>query len=282
MARLKKLSKRAIALIVCGVILTLAGLGFAIMQVLFMQAEKYAPWRPDYDKVPLSAILDKTNLSESDYETIYRQTGLTKIGADRMIAKGSTGKSKILALQTAYFAEHTVEHDLFSPLICTDFIDEYIPCVFLEDGDILVTDSTHLSGWRMGHAGLVTDGGAGEVLQASAYGSSSDLGTTKDFTDRITFMVLSPRVDPEIKKQVANYARENLLGKIYDVTCGVLSSKNKVERTQCAHIVWYAYKQFGIDLDSNGGLVVTPRNLAQSPLVDVVQVFGFNPQKLWN
>ena len=45
--------------------------------------------------------------------------------------------------------------------------------------------------------------------------------------------------------------------------------------------MWYAYNAFGVDLDSNGGLVVTPRNIANSPLVEVVQVFGIDPVKLW-
>lgn len=44
--------------------------------------------------------------------------------------------------------------------------------------------------------------------------------------------------------------------------------------TQCAHLVWYAYQHFGYDLDSDGGLLVTPRDLYESPLLEVVQIYG--------
>ena len=186
-----------------------------------------------------------------------------------------------LDIQEDFFTEHKVKNDLFAPFICTDYLDEHVSYAFLEDGDIIVTSSTHLSGWRMGHSGLVTDAERGSILQANAVGDTSRLGSMRDFSDRVNFMILSPKVDAETKAEVCKYAEKNLIGKIYDPTAGVFSSKNKVERTQCAHLVWYAYNAFGIDLDSNGGLVVTPKNIANSPLVEVVQVFGLDPAKLW-
>ena len=45
--------------------------------------------------------------------------------------------------------------------------------------------------------------------------------------------------------------------------------------TQCAHLVWYAYKQVGIDLDSDGGLIVTPYDIQNSPYLDVIQLYGY-------
>ena len=45
--------------------------------------------------------------------------------------------------------------------------------------------------------------------------------------------------------------------------------------------VWYAYKKFGIDLDSTGGAVVKPRDIANSNQGEVVQAFGFDLDKLW-
>ena len=65
---------------------------------------------------------------------------------------------------------------------------------------------------------------------------------------------------------------------------GILSfqyNEDSFTRTQCAHLVWYAYRHFGVDLDSNGGLVVTPPEMANSPYVEVVQIYGFDPVKLW-
>lgn len=284
----RKLSKKIIALIVCAVIIFTLGSAFLGLQLAFMQTNKDRPWLPSYEKLTtdeMNDILAKSDLSDEDYSVLYAQTGLTKIGVDRLLARGTEGKRRILDIHNDYFGEYTVKTDSFFPLICTDYLAEgYISHVYLENGDILVTSSTHLSGWRMGHAGLVTNGASNEVLQASGFGSESDIGSVYDFTDRITFMILRPNpqyISQDIARQIAEYAEENLTGKKYDVTSGVLTSKNHVKRTQCAHLVWYAYKQFGYDIDCNGGPVVTPKDIANSPLLEVVQVFGFDPVKLW-
>jgi len=67
------------------------------------------------------------------------------------------------------------------------------------------------------------------------------------------------------------------------LTTGILSKKNQKNpnRTHCAHLVWRAFKQFGIDLDSNGGKIVKPQDIANSPHLEVVQIYGFHPEKLW-
>lgn len=97
-------------------------------------------------------------------------------------------------------------------------------------------------------------------------------------------MILRPKFPKEFREQVAEYAKENLLGVKYSFAVGILSKKyneDSFTRTQCAHLVWYAYRHFGVDLDSNGGLVVTPPEMANSPYVEVVQIYGFDPVKLW-
>ena len=47
-----------------------------------------------------------------------------------------------------------------------------------------------------------------------------------------------------------------------------------IEGTHCAHLVWYAYNRFGYDVDSDGGVIVTPRDIFESPVWEVVQVYG--------
>lgn len=277
----KKLSKKIIFAIVCAAVIGTILIACAGLQIAFALADKIECWHPDYERVDLSPILDKDELSDEDYDTLYKQTGLTRIGIDRSLKTGRSGKARILEIQNDFFTEHKVENDLFAPFICTDFIEDYMTHAYIEDGDIVVTTSTHLSGWRMGHAGLVTDAAMNRVLQASAVGSLSDIGKMQDFTDRVNFMILSPKADAEVKAEVVQYAKNNLMDIPYDPTVGVLTNKNKIKRTQCAHIVWYAYKQFGIDLDSDCGLVVTPKDIANSPHVELVQVFGIDPVKLW-
>ena len=277
----KKLSKKIIFAIVCAAIIGTIVIACIGMQIAFVIADKIQCYHPDYEKVDISGILEKKELSEDDYALLYRQTGLTKLGVDRALERGETGIKRITRIQDSYFKEYKVINEFFCPYVCQDKIDGYAENVYLEDGDIIVSSSTHLSGWRVGHAGLVTSATGNKVLQASAIGEASDFGTIRDFTDRVNFIVLSPKVDKQTKSEVVDFAAKNLQGKIYDPTAGVFSSKNSADKTQCAHLAWYAYNQFGIDLDCNGGLVVTPKDIANSPLVEVVQVFGFDPVKLW-
>lgn len=34
-------------------------------------------------------------------------------------------------------------------------------------------------------------------------------------------------------------------------------------------------------LDSDAGMIVTPKDIANSPLLEVVQVYGVNPEDIW-
>lgn len=277
----KKLSKKIIFATVCAAVIGTILIACTGFQIAFLIADKIECWQPDYEKKDISKILEKSKLSEEDYGLLYAQTGLTKLGIDRALARGSAGISRILEIQNGYFTERTVINEFWAPFVCQDKIDGRMSYVYLEDGDIVVSSSTHISGWRTGHAGLVTSAAGNLILQASAIGETSTYGSMKDFYNRVNFMILSPKVDKETKAKVVEFAEDNLLDKIYDPTAGVFSNKNEYERTQCAHLAWVAYKQFGIDLDSDGGLVVTPKDIVNSPYVEVVQVFGFDPVKLW-
>ena len=236
-----------------------------------------------YADTDLSSILSKEHLTVADYELIYRCTGLTRAGVDRCLAQGEEGKDRILQVQRSFCASYGVRHTQFGFFCVNDYLDRGIAVAtaFLENGDILVTPSVRLSGLTMGHAGLVTDAEQGRVLQAIAYGWPSDIVSVREFTRRPAFMILSPRTDAETKKAVAAYAAEELVGIPYDITAGVLSDKNSCNSTQCAHIIWYAYAQFGLDIDGDGGLVVTPHDFAISPQLEVVQVYGFDLDELW-
>lgn len=277
----RKLTKKIIALIVCACFICtvlLTALGFYIA---FLVADGIQVWTPDYEMEDIEDILGKDELSDEDYELLYKQTGLTKTGIDRALAKGAAGRNRILAIQKDYFGEYEVINDSFAPYVCTDRIEETITHIYLEKGDIVVTSSTHIAGWRIGHSGLVVNTGGG-VLQAMAYGSPSYIGNIYDFTSRVNFMILSVKTDDETKNAVIEYATENLIGLKYNGAAGILTNKNSIDTTQCAHLVWYAYSQFGIDLDSNGGKLVVPKNIANSPYVELVQVFGFDPVTLWS
>ena len=280
----KKLSgKKKLAIGLAVFVLFVGGvLGGLQLGVVYTDAA-WVHWFPDYEKEDISALLDKEELTDEDYALLYAQTGLTKLGIDGLLEDGN--KRQILAIQDFYFEEHTVTCTRFNPFTYSETIEGRIPLAKLEDGDIIVTATTHVSGWRLGHVALIVDGDARLLAEAFGPGDLSELTSVSTFTNLADVMILRPKFSEEFRAEVAEYARENLIGAEYNFSVGILSKKyneDSFERTQCAHLVWYAYKHFGIDLDSNGGLVVTPPEIANSPYVEVVQIFGFDPVKLWS
>lgn len=283
MKRVKKPSKKILAAIVAGAIAAVILITALGLEIAFICADKIVCITPDYDKIEISALLDKQTLSDDDYQLLYRQTGLTKIGVNRALERGATGKQRILDIQTDYFKERKVKNDKFAPFVCTDRLEgkSHMQNIYLEKGDIIVTSSTHISGVRIGHSGLVTNAASGTVLQAMAYGQPTFEGSIRGFTSRVNFMILRPKVDANTRSDVADYALETFKGVAYDGLLGLFLTNDRTDRTQCTHMIWKSFYDFGIDLNSGGGLLITPRDIANSPHVELVQVFGFDPDKLW-
>ena len=257
---------------------------FGVLQLGCLYTEKtWVHWRPDYERENIFAILDKTELTEADYDVLYRQTGLKKLAVDDM-RFSPNGKQRILDIQTAFFADYRVESDLFNIFTYTEEIDGFTTLCSLKTGDIIVTSTTRVSWWRYGHAAIVVDGERGLIAESIAPGTKSRLDSASTFTNLANFLVLRPKAEQAVKTEIAQYVTENMLGVPYRLTTGILSKKYEKTLTysQCAHFVWYAYKKFGIDLDSNGGGLVKPQDIALSDKVDVVQVYGFDLDKLWS
>lgn len=267
---------------VCGGFLGAAFLLVCALQIGLWVSDGIECWHPDYEKADLSAVLAQETLSESDYELLYRQTGLTRLGIDRALARGTAGIARIKAIQDRFFTESTTVRDPFAPWTCTDHADQPGVNIFLEEGDVIVTSSTHISCFRVGHAGIVVDGRRERILQAKNYGEPSSETGADYFTDRVNFMILRPKAEQEVLEQAAAYAEENLKGIPYSAFAGIFTAKDSIQKTQCAHLVWYAYRQFGLDLDGNGGAIVLPFDLANSSQMELVQVFGFDPDRLWD
>jgi uncharacterized protein YycO len=104
------------------------------------------------------------------------------------------------------------------------------------------------------------------------------------FTDLANFLVLRPKLEQSVKTEIAQYVKENMLNVPYRLTTGIFTKKydENFPNSQCAHFVWHAYKTFGVDLDSNGGAIVKPQDIALSDKVEVVQAYGFDLDKLWS
>ena len=239
-------------------------------------------WTPTYAKVDITPLLLKGERTEEEYATLYAQTGLTKLGVDGLLERGEI--VRILNIQDAYFNEYTITTKSFAPYTYTRKIGGEAEFALLEDGDIFISGSAFTSWFQYGHSGIVVDGEKEMVLDSVTIGYDSAVSTIRSFKRHARFMILRPKADEKTRRAVAKYALENLKGKPYDVAVGILSPKaaEEVKGTHCSHLVWYAYHQFGIDLDSSGGAIVTPRDLANATELELVQTFGFHPQTLWN
>ena len=259
------------------------GAVLGVLQLGCVYTEKsWEHWKPSYEKTDIKPLLYKTELTQEEYQTLYYQTGFTKLAIDDLRSENQHGR--ILEMQEFLFEEHELIVDHFAPFTYIEEIDGYAPMAILRDGDIIVSATTRVSWWRYGHAALVTNGKGNRIVESLSPGINSEAGNARSFADFENFMILRPKADEEIKAQVVEYAEENLINLPYQMTTGIFSRKKAetIKRTQCAHLVWHSYYKFGIDLDSNGGLIVKPQDIALSEHVEVVQAFGFNLETLWS
>lgn len=249
---------------------------------LYVSDGKIECWVPDYEQIEIEAILGRERFTDSDYEILFAQTGLTPPAIDRAKKYGDEGVRRILEIQEHYFTNHEIKHKLFGPWTCTDYIEGRVRNIFLEKGDIVLTSSTHVSSCRIGHAGLVVDDAREEVLQALTYGALSSVGSVRDFLNRVNFMILRPKVDPEIRERVAQYAKEKLVGIPYSGFAGIFTNQTALMKTQCAHLIWRAYHEYGVELGGGKRAPILPYDIAISENLELVQTFGFPPDTLWN
>ena len=278
----KNKQKRRRIVWVCVLIFIISVLGYLQLGCVYTE-KNWSYFYPEYEKKDLSAVLAKSELSDEDYELVYRQTGLTKLGVDGLLEVGDI--AQILKIQDFFFTKQEVIIDRFNPYTYDETILQRAPMARLEDGDILVTATTRVSWWRYGHAALVVDGDARQLVESVSPGTKSQITSARDFEDLADFLVLRPKVDKEKKAEIVQFAKENLVGIPYRFTVGILYKKfdpNQIKVSQCAHLVWYAYKKFGIDLDSNGRGIVKPQDMALSEHVEVVQAYGFDLDTLWS
>lgn len=249
------------------------------------------PFSPGYDRADLSPVLAQDRLTQADYDLIFRQTGLARPAVDSLLTRGEAGIRQILETQAAFFsgAEPSCRTLVGGRFTCEDrFLDEegYLRPVFplapLQDGDILVSFSTHTFGWRHGHAGLVTDAKNQRTLEATVMFCDSSVNFAWHWQTYSSFMLLRVKdADDATRRAVVDFALEHLNEVPYHLTSGIFGPKapdpEQPLYVQCAYLPWYAWQAFGLDLDSDGGRIVTVLDLAQSPELEVVQVYGIDP-----
>ena len=267
---------------VAGVLGLLGLLGLAVWRSLRVEVESRARAVPKYAEVNIVPILERPGLlvlSVPEYKLLYEQTGMSPAGVDAMIAKGR--QEELLELQEKLFAEVSV--------VCTPNTlitreergseEALIPCV--ENGDLLVTFNCHTDVWRNGHVAIVVDAEKRLAVEARQLGTESGVFSLDHWETYPAFAVLRLKdTDREERAAIGKYAGRELLDIPYRLEAGVMARLGVREEaetlagTHCAHLAWYAYEHFGYNIDNDGGLIVTPKDIFDSKLLQVVQIYG--------
>lgn len=143
----------------------------------------------------------------------------------------------------------------------------------IQDGDILVTDSTYCLCFRHGHAALVVNADKGITLEAFGIGTESEFSRLEEWRRYPHVVVLRLDAPEEVRKEVAAYAGKYLVGVPYMLSPGVIDDKDmdgSYWGTQCAHLVWAAFAACGYDVDGDGGWLVIPKDFTASKLLQIV------------
>lgn len=255
--------------------------------------EPYAHIAPDYPKIDISSVISQEVLGVSDYNLLFYQTGLGKPAIDELREKRSNFRHEILKYQERFFAdvkyvceknslisrEESVVDDNGSYAKGTDL-------AAMHDGDILITKASHTYGWRNGHTAIIANSKEGITLECAVLGSSSCLQGIDKWTNYPNFIHLRLKEAPEeLLQEIAKSSLKNLYDIPYSLTAGIISPKfqkaGEISRTHCSHLVWESFMFFDYDLDSDGGMIVTPKDIANSPLLEIVQVYGVKPDEIW-
>lgn len=237
--------------------------------------EKKAHIMPEAEKADISRLLQKTSLSAEDYQILFAQTGLSKTAVDKLIKSGES--EKLYTIQELFFREPEICCEKNSLISREEYVtdsqgrpEKGMLLADIENGDILYTPNSHVAGWRNGHAAMVVDAEEGLILEAQVLGKNSCFTSAKRWENYPAFAVLRLKdADMQQRSEIAERAAETLQGIPYR-----LSADTFGKGTHCSHLVWQAYKAFGWDIDSDGGLIVTPHDILTSPLLETIQLYG--------
>jgi len=266
---------------------------FAIIATMEAIIEPAGYIHPDYPQTDISSILESNTISEENYKELFYQTGLGKTAIDEILKDKDSGVAEILKYQKMFFKNCNVFCESIGIITSQESIvnEEGKPMYGFnlapyENGYILITKATHSLGWRHGHAAIITDAEKGETLEAIILGSNTMFQNINKWRVYPSFIMLKLKdTSQETLDEIAKFAKNNLNEIPYGLTIGLTSNKNpdpeNIKSTQCSHLVWYPFMQFGYDVDSDGSWLVTPKDIANSDLFEVVQIYGVDPNEIW-
>lgn len=268
-------------------------LAFSTIYFLNIIIEPQGYIHPTYDKIDLNQILLKESFTENDYKTLFYQTGLGKVAIDEILENKETGINDIKEFQYNFFADRNVLCEKIGIITNEEsFVDNKGNYKYgfnlapYKNGYVLITKATHSLGWRHGHAGIVTDAENGETLEAVILGQNSQYQNINKWKMYPSFIMLRLKDTSDEKlNEIASFSRQYMYDVPYSLFIGLLSKKNpdtkNISGTQCSHLVWYPFMQNGYDVDSDGSWLVTPKDIANSDLFEVVQIYGVDPNEIW-
>ncbi len=242
---------------------------------------------PSYDAINLVPLLEQPTFTDDDYTLLFEQTGLGP-SAINTLKKATNFIQEIQSFQSHYLQSLNIKKTNMNFITRLDRVFDVegnaaraFKLAPLQDGDIFLTKSTYTANWRHGHAGIVIDAARGIILESLEPGTVSIEQSVSRWEFYPTFKMLRLKDSSSDELQaIVDYARTHLIHVPYNI----LAMKNQgdaLTSTHCSFIVWQAFKHAGIDLDSNGGLIVTPEDIARSPHLETVQIFGFHPKRAW-
>ena len=254
---------------------------FVAVAIYHLYSTSLCFYKVKYPKQDISEVLQKDNLTDDDYMLIFRQTGISPHSSKKLVQKGDL--DFLQDMNDLYFKIPEIQKDYIAfPVTASEVNTSYtVPFADIKRGDILVTFNTHTLDWRHGHCAIVIDEKNGLLLEHMSIGNPSCITNIKYWGEYPGFVVLR-YPDENIAKKAADYAENHLVGIDYDVFAGMIKKDKTGQQnpsSQCAHIVWQAYKSVGADIDSTSDAFVIPKDIAMSDKLKLVQIYGINPDK---
>lgn len=285
---------------------------FCIFWTAIYETGKNPIYTPDYERTSLDYIFEdvrktgqfgkqensKLELTMEDYEIIFRQTGLGKLAVDYIIENKEDYEGEINKFQKIFFDGYPYTCAKIGILTYNERMRDEKgkkikgnEIIDLQPGDVLVNLSTYTMGYRHGHCGIVVrkpvNGKKGKTVEAVFLGQPTKYQTTDKWRSCPTLVHLRISEDAaktkgytqaELGTLLAKYTEDECLDVEYGFFPGIYNFKsNTICKTHCSHLIWYVFKEFGYDVDSDGGIVVTPTDIAKSDLFEIVQIYGINP-----
>lgn len=194
------------------------------------------------------------------------------ISSDQMVMGQSSEQLKVVDYPMTFL---TLEEK------CINQDSYQVPCHELkqvQDGDILISKSSHTLLFRHGHAGVVVDAEAGLVVESLGYGEKSTLQPLSKWDYYPAVKVLRLK---DASEDLINHVIEIAQNDFLNLNYNIFATKTDLTTTHCSDIVWKIFNEVGIDLDSNGGPIVTPQDISKSPFLYEVESYGFSPTRGW-